>query len=328
MDEAVPPPLDLPGLSQIQAARRRIAAHIHTTPLFSCRSFGERHGAEVHLKAENLQRTGSFKIRGALNALLTARETGRIAGEGVITYSSGNHGQAVALAARILGVRAIVVVPRDIARVKQDAIAGYGAQVVPCGTTSEDRREEAERLAKESGATIIPPYDHPDIIAGQGTIALEVLEALPGADVIIVPVGGGGLISGVAIGTKSLRPEALVFGAEPATSNDMALSLAAGKRVRIDPSRTIADGLRAITPGVLTFEAAQRHLSGVLCVEEAQIRDAQRSILERAKLLVEPSGAVGVAAYLAHGERFAGKKVVAVLSGGNADLPPLEFDAR
>ncbi|HVR73863.1 MAG TPA: threonine/serine dehydratase [Planctomycetota bacterium] len=311
--------IELPGIAEIWAARRRIASHIHKTPLLSSRSLGAARSARLWLKAENLQRAGAFKIRGALHALLRCEERGELGPAGVLTYSSGNHGQAVALAATIVGCRASVVVPRDVARVKRAAIEAHGASVVECGLTSEERREGAERLAAETGAAIIPPYDHPDVIAGQGTIALEVLEDLPDVDAILVPVGGGGLISGIAIGVKALRPTVRIVGVEPATANDMALSLAARRKVRIPPSSTIADGLRAVTPGDLTFEAALRFVDDVWCVEDDAIRRAQRALLERAKLLAEPSGAAALAAFAEAGSGLEGKTVVVIVSGGNAD---------
>jgi threonine dehydratase len=312
---------DLPTVEDVRAAASRIGSRIHRTPLLSSRFLGEAHGARVHLKAENLQRAGSFKIRGALNALLRAQEDGRIGAAGVITYSSGNHGQAVALAARLLGFPALVVVPEDIARVKLAALAGYGARVHAAGKSSEDRFVAAHRLAEETGALIIPPYDHPDVIAGQGTIALEVLAELPDAGAIVVPVGGGGLIAGIAIAAKGLKPGIRIHGVEPEDSNDLALSLAAGKRVKIPPPATVADGLRAVTPGELTFAAARRHVDAVWCVSDASILEAARIILERAKLLAEPSGAVSAAGYLRHGSGLRGEDVVLILSGGNADLP-------
>ncbi len=316
-----PEPHSLPDLHDIQAAAERIRDLIHRTPTLSSRSLGELHGGEVSLKAENLQRAGAFKIRGALNALLVARERAQLGPGGVLTYSSGNHGQAVALAARLLGFTATVVVPEDMARVKRAAVEAYGARIIVCGTTSEDRRLGAMRLARETGAHLIPPYDHPDVIAGQGTIALEVLEDVPELEAVVVPIGGGGLIAGVSIAIKMLRPGVQVIGAEPSTSNDTALSLARGKRVTIPPSKTIADGLRALTPGALTFEAIRRHVDQVLCVDDNEIRQAQRLLLNRAKLLTEPSGAISAAVYCRHGAALAARKVALVLSGGNVDLP-------
>ena len=320
--------LQLPDLPEVRAARDRIREHVHRTPLLSSRSLGEAHGARLHLKAENLQRGGAFKIRGALNAVLKARERGDIGPEGVITYSSGNHGQAVALAAQIVGVPGTVFVPEDIAAVKRAAIEEYGARVVPCGLTSVDRQKGAEELAGRTGAFIVPPYDHPDIIAGQGTTALEIVEDLPDVEAILVPVGGGGLISGIAIAAKALKPGVRIIGVEPETANDMALSLAAGRKVSIPPSRTIADGLRALTPGDLTFEAARRCVDEIWCVDDESIVTAQERLLERTKLFVEPSGAAAVAAFLVHGERLRTRTVAVVLSGGNADVPHLGGQTR
>jgi len=319
-------PFPLPGLDDLWAAASRIRPHVHRTPLLRSRWLEEVCGCEVHLKPENLQRAGAFKIRGAINALLCAQARGELGPAGVLTYSSGNHGQAVALAARILGVSAVVVVPEDITRVKRAAIEGLGARVVACGFTSEDRHRGALEIARESRAHIIPPYDHPDIIAGQGTLALEALEDLPGAEAVVVPVGGGGLLAGVSIGIKSLRPEIRVIGAEPASANDTALSLQAGRRVQTPPSKSVADGLRALTPGELTFEAIRRHVDNVLCVDDDEILAAQQNLLEREKLLVEPSGAVAAAVCARHISRaktvrVRARAVIVVLSGGNAELP-------
>jgi threonine dehydratase len=320
--------VQLPDLSDVRAARDRIRPHVHRTPLLSSRSLGEIHGARLHLKAENLQRGGAFKIRGALNAVLGARERGEIGPAGVLTYSSGNHGQAVALAARIIGAPGTVVVPEDIAPVKLAAIREYGARVVPCGLTSEERHRGAMDLAAQTGAFVVPPYEHPDVIAGQGTTALEIIEDLPEIEALLVPVGGGGLIAGIAIAAKALKPGIRIIGVEPDTANDMALSLAAGRKVSIPPSRTIADGLRALTPGDLTFEAAKRCVDEVWCVDDASIAAAQEQLLERTKLFAEPSGAAAAAAFIVHGERLRSRVVAVVLSGGNADVPPLARGPR
>lgn len=275
------------------------------------------------MKAENLQRAGAFKIRGALNALIAAKARGELGAAGALAYSSGNHGQAVALAARTLGIRAAVVVPEDILPLKRAAIEGYGAEVILCGRTSEERRVRALEIARERGAYIVPPYDHPDVIAGQGTVGLEILEDMPDLDAIIVPVGGGGLISGICLAAKSLLPEIQIIGVEPETGNDFQLSLAAGRRVSIPPPATIADGLRAVIPGELTFPIVQRFAECLWTASDAAIREAQRVLLERAKLLVEPSGAAAAGGYLERGVCLASKKVAIVLSGGNADVGAL-----
>jgi threonine dehydratase len=310
---------ELPGLEEIRVARDLIASRVHRTPLLSSRALGAPWGARVHLKPENLQRAGSFKIRGALYAVLCARARGEIGKGGVLTYSSGNHGQAVALAAQVVGCRATIVVPEDIPNVKRCAIEGYGAEVTAAGRSSEDRRVAGLRLAEEMGARVIPPFDHPDILAGQGTVGLEILEDLRDLDAVIVPVGGGGLLGGISIAVKALRPDVKVVGVEPETGNDMQLSLAAGRRVTIPPPETLADGLRLQTPGELPFQAARQYVDAVWTVSDASIRDAQREILERAKLLVEPSGAVAAAALHGHGSALRGRSVVLVLSGGNTE---------
>jgi len=318
---AVSPSPTLPELADMDAARDRIGAQIHWTPLLSSRTLGSLSGTSVWLKCENLQRTGSFKIRGALNACLRAQQEGRLPEAGVLTYSSGNHGQALALAAKLVDSRARVVVPEDIPTVKRDAIEGYGATVEPCGLTSIDRHERAIAIAEETGALIIPPFEHADIIAGQGTAGLEIIDDLPEVDTILVPTGGGGLLAGVAIGTTQRNPSTRVFAVEPADANSMKLSLDADEVVRLTQvPRTVADGLRPSAPGELTLEAARRHVENVLLVDDDAILFAQRLILERAKLLVEPSGAAAVAALLEHREELQGQRIVAVLTGGNTTL--------
>ncbi len=311
---------ELPSLDDVKAAQARIAGHIHRTPLLSSRCFGEPIGARVFFKAESLQRAGSFKIRGALNAILRAREAGRLSARGVLTYSSGNHGQGVALAARIAGCPAVVVVPEDILDIKRAAIEGYGARVVLCGRTSEDRRVRGEELARETGALVIPPFDHPDIIAGQGTVGMEILEDEPSVEAILVPVGGGGLVAGIAIAAGALSPRVRVYGVEPDSADSMRRSLDAGEPVTIPASKSIADGLRAVRPGDLTFAAARAHVAAIWRVRDDEIRAAQRALLERSKLLVEPSGSAAAAALAAHRQELEAKTVAVVLSGGNAEI--------
>jgi threonine dehydratase len=316
------PAAALPSLAEVDQARERIAADVHWTPLLSSRTLGALSQSSVWLKCENLQRTGSFKIRGALNALQRARELGRLPAAGVLTYSSGNHGQALALAARIVGCKAIVVVPEDIAEVKRAAIEGYGSEVVSCGLTSIDRYERALGIAQATGALIVPPFDDADIIAGQGTTGLEIVEDLPEVDAILVPTGGGGLVSGIAIAVTARNPSIRVFGVEPESANALYLSMAAGEIVKLSHvPRTIADGLRPSAPGALTFAAARRYVERFLLVDDEAILRAQRLLLERAKLFVEPSGAAAVAALLEHRHELRGLRVVAVLSGGNAAPP-------
>jgi threonine dehydratase len=305
-------------LSQIVQARARIASRVLRTPLESSSTVGRFCGNEVYLKAENLQKTGAFKFRGALNALLslTAEEGER----GVVTASSGNHGQAVACAAGLLGYRAVVVVPVDASEAKVDAIRGYGAEVVACGTTSTERLDKAADLVRQEGMAFVHPYDDERVMAGQGTIGLEIVDILPDVDAVLVPIGGGGLISGVATALKEIRPSIAVYGVEPKQSNSMALSLRAGKRTALEGIETLADGLRTTMPGEKTFDVVRRLVDDVLLVEEEAIVEAMVLLLERAKVLVEPSGAVSVAALLSGLFPLKGKKIVAVLSGGNVAL--------
>lgn len=311
---------ELPDIAAIREARERIHPSILRTPLIPAPWLGEPIGSSVDLKAESLQLGGAFKIRGALNAILRAVSRGEVPEAGVITYSSGNHGQAVAIAARMLGLRATVVAPSDVRAVKQRAMESLGAVVVTSGLTTDDRHREALRIGSETGARVIPPYDHPDVIAGQGTVALEVLEASRDLDDILVPVGGGGLLAGIAIAVKSLRPAVRVIGVEPERANDFQLSLREGRIVSIPAPDTIADGLRALCPGDLTFRAARRFVDAILTVTERGIRTAQIHVLERSRLLVEPSGAVAVAACMEAAEALRGRHVAVVLSGGNTTL--------
>jgi threonine dehydratase len=271
-------------------------------------------GSELFLKPENLQRAGAFKIRGAYNkiAQLPAESRQR----GVVSYSSGNHAQGVALAASLLQVPATIVVPETIMPAKRAATLAYGARIVEAGTTSADRHRRADELADEHGWSIVRPYDDPAIMAGQGTVALELLDDVPFLDTLVVPIGGGGLMAGCAVLARARRPGIRIVGVEPADADDTRRSLEAGRRVRIPPPQTIADGLRAVEPGELTFEVMRRLVDEVAVVSENEIREAMRILLERTKLLVEPSGAVGVAALLFDKLASPGTTGV-VLSGGN-----------
>jgi threonine dehydratase len=312
----------IPSLEDVQQAALRLQPIVHHTPVLRSRQLDARCGAAAFLKPENLQRAGSFKVRGAYNLL--AQVPPSVRARGVVAYSSGNHAQGVALAAALLGAPATLVVPETIAAPKRAATLGYGARLVTAGTTSEDRQRHAEALAREHGYTMVPPYDHPAIIAGQGTVGLEILHDVPDLDVLVVPIGGGGLMAGCAIAARAQRPGIRLVGVEAEDANDTFLSLQAGHRVRIPPPHTMADGMRALEPGELTFPILQQHLDEVVLVAEAEIAAAVRFLLERAKLLVEPTGAVGVAALL-HGRigGLHGKRVGVVLSGGNLDLAVL-----
>jgi threonine dehydratase len=305
-------------VSQIRQAQERIRQIARRTPVETSRGLDEQAGLRVYLKCENLQRGGAFKIRGAANFIfqLSPEQLQR----GVVAYSSGNHAQAVAIAARHAGAPATLVMPSDAPRAKREATEAQGARIVAYDRLRESREAIAQAIAQQTGAALVPPFDHPWIIAGQGTAALELLEQAPELDALVAPLGGGGLLSGCAIAARSLRPGIRLFGVEPEDGNDWRLSLAAGRRVEIPPPRTIADGLRATRPGELTFSILRGMLEAVLLVSEEEIRRTVKFLLLRLKLLVEPSGAVAAAAVL-HGKlppevRSAG----VLLSGGNVDF--------
>jgi threonine dehydratase len=294
------------SLDDVRAAAGRIAGVAHRTPVLTSRTLG----GGVFLKAECFQRSGAFKFRGAYNKLATLAE-----GRDVIAYSSGNHAQAVALAARLRGVRATIVMPEDAPAAKLDATRGYGAEVVTYDRWTESREEIGARLAQERGLELVKPFDDPQIMAGQGTTALELLEDVPELDVLVVPVSGGGLIAGCATVARSLSPATRVIGVEPAGGDDHARSRAAGARVRVDIPRTIADGLGAPEPGELTWQVNSELVDDFVAVDDAEMVEAMTFLFDRLKVVVEPSGAVGVAA-LMHG-RIPRGRVGIVLSGGN-----------
>lgn len=302
---------------QIEEAAKRIKPYVVETPLLYSPQLSDSVGVDVYLKCENLQRTGAFKLRGALNKLLSMRESGDFA-KGVITASSGNHGQAVAYAAKLLDLPCTVVVPEDVLSVKEQAIVGFGAQVIHCGVTSSARIDLATELAVSEGLVFIPPYDDLDIMAGQGTVGAEIARQCPQVKTVIVPVGGGGLTAGVSTAIRTMLVEAKVFAAEPSLANDTFLSRKAGRIVDIGSTSTIADGLRTSHPGTLTFPILQRNVDDVLLVKEEAIARALGRILMDSKLLVEPSGATSVAALLESKIPLDGP-VVCVLSGGNVE---------
>ncbi len=280
------------------------------------RSADERAGAELFFKCENLQRGGSFKIRGAANRILAIPADER--DRGVVAFSSGNHAQAVAIVSEQVGIPATIVMPSDAPQSKVQATRDRGARIVTYDRLTEDREEIAGRILNESGATLVPPFDDPLIMAGQGTAALELLEDVPDLDTLVICIGGGGLFSGCAIAARSLRPEIRLFGAEPERANDVWQSVGAGKRIAIAPPDTIADGLRTLAPGKRTFPVIQSLAERILLVSEIQIMDAVRMLLLRAKILVEPSGAVAAAAAFSRAMDGA-TRIGVILSGGNVD---------
>lgn len=308
-------------LESVKRAQLNIADIIHRTAILSSEQFDLASGNRVYFKAEHLQKTGSFKIRGAANAVKNAVRGGAAS---ITAASSGNHGQAVAYVAKQLGVPAAIVVPETASRVKVAAIESYGAEVVYCGTTSAHRIPKAQQLAVEKNGVYIPPYDHEDIMSGQGTIGLELLEQLDGLDVILVPVGGGGLISGILAAVKNVNPGIQVIGVEPEEANDTWLSLQNGRITSIPESFTIADGLRTAQPGAMTFPVLQQYLDSLLLVSEADIKKTFQFLAERTKQLVEPSSAMAAAPLLFGELKDANLKAAVVLSGGNVDLKELQ----
>jgi threonine dehydratase len=301
-------------LDDVRAAAHRLAGVAHRTPVFTSRTLDAAVGARVHVKAESFQRGGAFKFRGAYNKIssLPAEALAR----GVLAYSSGNHAQAVALAASLLGARATILMPADAPAAKVEATRGYGAEIVVYDRWTETREALGAALARERGLELVRPYDDPLVMAGQGTTALELLEDAPDLDVLVAPVGGGGLIAGCSTVAKALRPGIRVVGVEPQAGDDTARSLAAGERVRIDVPRTIADGLQASEPGELTFDVNRRLVDEVVTVDDGQIVDAMAFLFDRLKLVTEPSGAIGIAALLA-GRVGRSGRIGVVVSGGN-----------
>jgi threonine dehydratase len=304
--------------ADVEAAAARLKGVAHRTPVVTSRTLDARTGLSVFLKCENLQRMGAFKFRGAYNRISQLAPERRAGG--VVAFSSGNHAQGVALAAKLLGVPAAIVMPSDAPAAKVAATREYGAEVIFYERASANRAEIAAGLARERGATIVPPFDDPEIIAGQGTTALELLQDVPDLDVLLVPVGGGGLLAGCALAATALRPGIAIYGVEPEAGDDFARSFAENRRIEIPVPQTIADGQQTTSPGELTFPIVKRLCAGFYTVTDDEIRAAMRFAFERLKLVVEPSGASALAALLAGkcaGAR--GRKAGVVLSGGNVD---------
>ena len=311
-------------LDDVRAAARRLGARIHRTPVISSQSFDDASGFHVFFKCENLQRAGAFKIRGALNKLLTLTAAERE--RGVVAFSSGNHAQGVALAARMLGTTAIICMPKDAPALKLEATRNYGAEIVFYDRHTDDREQVARGVVERTGRVLVPPYDDPAIMAGQGTAGLEFLEDVPSLDALLTPVGGGGLMAGCSTVARALFPGVQIFGVETDTANDTYLSLRKGERVTIPPPPTIADGIRLTTPGALTFPILQRNLTDIVLVSDDEVRAAVRYLALRARIVVEPTGAVPAAAVLAGRLPLSrGARVGVVLSGGNID-PSLLID--
>jgi threonine dehydratase len=305
------------GVEDVRAAAGRIRPFIHRTPLLPSRSLSEKAGVEVRLKCENLQRAGSFKIRGAMNALLQLGDDERR--RGVVAFSSGNHAQGVALAASLLGIRATIVMPDGSVAAKVTATRAYGAQVVTAGVTAATRDTVAREIADKTGAAVIPPFDDDRIIAGAGTVGLEIVEEWPDVDAIIVPLGGGGLLSGTALAATSLKPKVEMFGVEPRAGNDGEQSFRAGRIISIEPPKTIADGARTLAIGVRNFAIIRERVRDIVSVDDDTLFEALKFAMYRTKLVIEPTGALGIAALLSRTVAARGR-VAVVVSGGNLDF--------
>jgi threonine dehydratase len=305
------------SLQDIRAAAARLDGVAHRTPVLTSRSLDERVGARVYLKAEGLQRIGAFKFRGAYNAVCTL-ERGLLV-RGVCAASSGNHAQALALSARLCETRAVILMPRDAPEQKRTATESYGAEVIPYDRYGDDREGMTRDLAQERGLAIVHPYDNPFVMAGAGTVGLELMTEVADLDVVLVPVGGGGLISGCATAIKALSPRTRVVGVEPLASDDVTRSLAVGSRVEVEVGRTIADGQQLSTPGDLTWPVISARVDDAVAVSDEQIVAAMRLLFERMKVVAEPSGACALAALLSGAVRCEGQRVGVVLSGANVD---------
>lgn len=312
------PTLPLPSTGDVAAAAARLQGVAHRTPVLRSGMADAQVGAQLFFKCENLQRTGSFKFRGAYNALAQFDDAQRQ--RGVVTFSTGNHAQAIALAARLHDIPALVVMPEDAAAAKMAATRAYGAQVVTYNRHSEDREAISQRIAQERGMTLIPPSEHPHVIAGQATAALELLQDVPRLHYLFLPVGGGGLLAGSLLAAQMVSPGCEVWGVEPETANDAQQSLAAGHIVRIEQARTIADGAQAPQLSPLTFELIRQHAEGITTASDVQLLDSLRFFAERMKIVVEPTGALALAGARYGGVDIRGKRVGILISGGNVDL--------
>jgi threo-3-hydroxy-L-aspartate ammonia-lyase len=313
--------LPAPTYDDVVDAAQRIEGFAHRTPVLTSTTANERTGASIFFKCENFQRMGAFKFRGAFNAISHFDDAQRKAG--VLTFSSGNHAQAIALSARLAGIHATIIMPHDAPAAKVAATKGYGGEVITYDRYKENREEIGARLAKERGMTLIPPYDHPHVIAGQGTAVKELIEETGPLDLLFVCLGGGGLIGGSALSAAALSPQCRVIGVEPEAGNDAQQSLARGEIVTIDVPHTIADGAAPTHVGNYNFPIIQRHVAQIVTVSDAQLIDTMRFFAQRMKIVVEPTGCLGAAAVLNGIVPVEGKRVGVVISGGNVDLARL-----
>jgi threonine dehydratase len=303
--------------ASIEAAANRIAPYIHNTPIMTCKSINELYGLDLYFKCENFQKIGAFKIRGGMNASLQL--TKEQLEKGVATHSSGNHAQALAFAAKMLGIKAYIVMPESSPQVKVNAVRGYGAEVTICASNQAARESTLEGIVERTGATFIHPYDNNEVITGQATCVKEIIEAIPNVDIVVTPVGGGGLLSGTCLGAHYFKPGLKVYAGEPEGAADAVLSFRSGKVEKAPFVNTIADGLMT-TLSERTLEIIKAHVADILLVSEDEIKAALRLVYERMKIIIEPSCAVPLAAVLKNAELFKGKKVGIILTGGNVDL--------
>ncbi|MGX9118543.1 threo-3-hydroxy-L-aspartate ammonia-lyase [Mesorhizobium sp. BHbsci] len=310
--------IQIPTFADVTAAAKRIDGIAHKTPVMTSRTFNAMTGAEVFFKSENLQRGGAFKFRGAMNAILAIDE--KLRARGVVAYSSGNHAQALAYAAQITVVPATIIMPKDAPALKVEATKGYGADVIFYDRYTENREEIGRRVAAERGATLIPPYDHADVIAGQGTATLELIQEVGELDALYVCLGGGGLLGGAALAAAELSPKCRVVGVEPAAGNDGQQSFEKGEIVTIPVPQSIADGAVVTHLGEHNFPIIREKVSAIMTVTDAQLVSTMRFFAERMKMIVEPTGCLGAAAVQADAAKLAGKRVGVILSGGNIDL--------
>ena len=310
--------LNLPTYDDVVLAAKRLRGHAHRTPVLSSSTANRDVNAQIFFKCENLQRMGAFKFRGAFNALSNLSDEQRRAG--VVAFSSGNHAQAVALAGRLLGIETTIVMPEDAPHSKMEATRGYGATVITYDRYTQDREEITRKLADEKGAVVIPPYDHPDVIAGQGTAAKELLEKVGPLDVIITPLGGGGLLSGTALAARALAPNIQVFGVEPEAGNDGQQSFRSGSIVHIDTPKTIADGAQTQHLGQYTYNIIKRDVNDIFTATDDELVDCMRFFAARMKLIVEPTGCLGLAAVRKMKDQLKGLRIGVIISGGNIDI--------
>ena len=313
---------EAPSYADILSARDRISGHVHRTPVLTSESINKIIGARLFFKCENFQKVGAFKFRGATNAVL--KLTKDKAAKGVATHSSGNHAAALTLAAQVRNIQAYIVMPETAPSIKKVAVEGYGAQITFCKPTLQAREETLLEVIKKTGAEFIHPYDNPDVIAGQGTASLELLEDIPDLDIVMAPVGGGGLLSGTSIAVKHQKASIKVYAGEPANADDAYRSFHSGKFHPSENPKTIADGLLT-SLGKITFPVIMEYVDDIFIASEEQIVSAMRLIWERMKIIVEPSSAVPLAAIMQHPEAFRNKRVGIILSGGNVDLSKLPF---